>query len=112
MRLVDGLSLGRAITVLAEADPDRPAVTGWEPDGSVRTVTRAELDLRTNRIARAWADLGVGQDDFVSIALPNSVAFCEAAVAAWKLGAVPQPLSAHLPARELTRSSSSPTRSS
>jgi bile acid-coenzyme A ligase len=98
---VDGLSLGRAITVLAEADPDRPAVTGWEPDGSRRSVTRAELDLRTNRIARAWADLGVGEGDFVSIALPNSVAFCEAAIAAWKLGAVPQPLSARLPDREL-----------
>jgi bile acid-coenzyme A ligase len=97
---VDGLSLGRAITVLAETDPDRPAVTGWEPDGTVRSVTRAELDRRTNRIARAWAELGVGEGDFVSIALPNSVGFVEAAVATWKLGAVPQPLSAHLPDRE------------
>jgi bile acid-coenzyme A ligase len=97
---VDGLSLGRAITMLAEADPDRPAVTGWEPDGTVRTITRSELDRRTNRIARAWAELGVGEGDFVSIALPNSVAFVEAAVATWKLGAVPQPLSARLPDRE------------
>ncbi|HEX5588431.1 MAG TPA: AMP-binding protein [Acidimicrobiia bacterium] len=96
----DGLTLGRAITVLAEEAPDRPAVTGWEPDGSVRSVTRAELDLRTNRIAREWADLGVGEGDFVTIALPNSVAFLESAIAAWKLGAVPQPLSARLPDRE------------
>ncbi|MFI5054320.1 MAG: AMP-binding protein, partial [Acidimicrobiia bacterium] len=84
---MDGLSLGRAITMLAEADPDRPAVTGWERDGTARTVTRSELDRRTNRIARAWAELGVGEGDFVSIALPNSVAFVEAAVATWKLGA-------------------------
>jgi bile acid-coenzyme A ligase len=97
---VDGLSLGRAITVLAEAEPDRPAVTGWEPDGTARTVSRAELDRQTNRIARSWAELGVGQGDFVTIALPNSVAFVEAAVAAWKLGAVPQPLSSQLPDRE------------
>jgi bile acid-coenzyme A ligase len=96
----DGISFGRAITVLAEADPDRPSVTGWEPDGSKRTVSRSELDLRTNRIAREWSELGVGAGDFVSIALPNSVAFVEAAVAAWKLGAIPQPLSAHLPDRE------------
>lgn len=97
---MDGLSLGRAVTVLAEQDPDRPAVTGWEPDGTTRSVTRAELDLRTNRIARQWAELGIGEGDFVSIALPNSVAFVEAVVAAWKLGAVPQPLSARLPDRE------------
>ena len=95
----DGISFGRAITVLAEEDPDRPAVTGWEPDGTTRTVTRSELDLRTNRIAREWSELGVGEGDFVSIALPNSVAFVEAAVAAWKLGAIPQPLSARLPDR-------------
>ena len=94
------LSFGRAISVVAAEDPDRPAVTGWEPDGTQRTVTRAELDVQTNRIARAWAAMGIGEGDFVSIALPNSVAFVEAAVAAWKLGAVPQPLSARLPAHE------------
>ncbi|MFI5046622.1 MAG: AMP-binding protein [Acidimicrobiia bacterium] len=94
------LSLGRTVTALADADPDRPALTGWEPDGTVRTVTRAELDRRTNRIARAWAELGVEEGDYVTIALPNSVGFFEAAVAAWKLGAVPQPLSARLPDRE------------
>ena len=38
-----GLSFGRAISVVAAEDPDRPAVTGWEPDGTHRTVTRAEL---------------------------------------------------------------------
>ena len=110
---MDGLSLGRVVTALAEADPDRPALTGWEADGSVRTVTRAELDRRTNRIARAWAAMGVDEGDYVTIALPNSVGFFEAAVAAWKLGAVPQPLSSS-PARPggSARSSSSPTRSS
>ena len=95
-----GLSFGRAISVVAAEDPDRPAVTGWEPDGTQRMVTRAELDAQTNRIARAWGAMGIGEGDFVSIALPNSVAFIEAAIAAWKLGAVPQPLSARLPAHE------------
>src|SRR5262249_31661009 len=33
--------------------------------------------------------------------LPNSVEFVQAAVACWKLGAVPQPLSPRLPATEL-----------
>jgi bile acid-coenzyme A ligase len=97
---VDGVPLGRAIAMLAEEDPDRPALTGWEPDGSIRSVTRGELERRTNRMARAWTDLGVGEGDPVTIALPNSVGFFEAAVAAWKLGAVPQPLSSRLPDRE------------
>jgi bile acid-coenzyme A ligase len=97
---VEPLSIGRAITTLAHAEPDRPAVTGWESDGSVRTVTRSGFDRRTNRIGRAWAELGVSEGDYVTIGLPNSVAFFEAAVATWKLGAVPQPLSSRLPDRE------------
>ncbi len=40
------------------------------------------------------------QGDFVTIGLPNSIEFYEATVATWKLGAVPQPVSARLPARE------------
>ena len=40
---------------LAEADPDAPAVTC---EG--RTLTRGELDASTNRLARAYAELGVG----------------------------------------------------
>jgi bile acid-coenzyme A ligase len=97
---VELLSISRAITALADAEPDRPAVTGWDADGTRRTITRRELDRRTNRLARAWAELGVGQGDFVTIALPNSIEFYEAAVAVWKLGAIPQPLSSRLPDRE------------
>ena len=36
----------------------------------------------------------------MTIGLPNSIEFYEATVATWKLGAVPQPVSAKLPARE------------
>src|SRR5437763_9073425 len=86
------MSLGRAMTWLAERDPDRPAVTN---EG--RTVTRQQLDRRSNQLARAYADLGVGQDDLVTIALPNGIEFYESAIAVWKLGATPQPVSARLP---------------
>ena len=87
-----------AVTLLdqAEADPDRPAITS-----AGRTVTRRELDLRTNRLARAYAALGVEPDSFVTIGLPNSVEWFEAAIATWKLGATPQPVSARLPRAEL-----------
>ena len=44
---------------------------------------------------------GVGVGDFVTVALPNSVDWFVAYLGCWKLGAVPQPVSAKLPAREL-----------
>jgi bile acid-coenzyme A ligase len=89
--------LGVALHNLAQAKPNTPAITCND-----MTVSRAELDSRTNRLARAYAELGVGQGSLVTIALPNSIAFYEAVIAAWKLGAVPQPVSYRLPPRELT----------
>lgn len=60
-------------------------------------ITWQALESTTNRLARAYADLGVAPNDFVTIALPNGVAFFEACIATWKLGATPQPVSARLP---------------
>ena len=80
----------------ADERPDAPALTC----GPV-TLTWRDLHRRTNRLARAYEAQGVGQDDLVTIALPNSTAFIEAALAVWKLGATPQPVSARLPGREL-----------
>ena len=88
--------IGTQIAALAELAPDEPAVTC---DG--RTITRAELDRSTNRLARAYAERGVGVGDYVTMVLPNSIEWIQSAVACWKLGAVPQPLSARLPAAEL-----------
>jgi bile acid-coenzyme A ligase len=80
----------------AAADPEHLAVTDEH-----RTVTRGELDRLANRTARAFATLGVGPGDLVTIALANSVEFLAATIAAWKLGATPQPVSSRLPRREL-----------
>jgi bile acid-coenzyme A ligase len=88
-------ALGALVGRLARADPDRPAITcGRE------TISRAELETRTNRRARAYAGLGVKQDSFVTIGLPNGIEFFEATLAVWKLGATPQPISSRLPAPE------------
>ena len=43
---------------------------------------------------------GAGQGDFVTIGLPNGIAFYETCIAAWKVGATPQPISWRLPDRE------------
>ena len=89
------ISLGRAFSASAAEQPDRLAVTC----GAV-SITRGELEKRSNRRARALASFGVKHGSFVSIGLPNSVEFYETVLAVWKLGAVPQPISPRLPARE------------
>ena len=42
-----------------------------------------------------------GQDDLVTVGLPNSIEYYVSCAAIWKLGATPQPVSARLPAAEL-----------
>lgn len=86
----------QALRRLANEAPGRPALTVAD-----RLVSRGELESSTNRLARAFADAGVAAEDLVTIALPNSVEFVAAVIACWKLGAVPQPVSYRLPAREL-----------
>jgi len=89
------VSIGRVLTMLAEAEPDRRSITDQD-----RTVTRSQLESRANRLARAYEDLGVRQGDLVTVGLPNSVEFYEVCCAVWKLGATPQLVSGRLPARE------------
>ncbi|WP_319436013.1 AMP-binding protein [Mycobacterium sp. RTGN5] len=88
-------AIGTRMSQLAAEAPDRPVVSA---DG--RTITRAELESASNRLARAYAELGVKQGDYVTIAVPNSIEWVLATVAVWKLGAIPQPLSPRLPDAE------------
>ncbi len=81
---------------LAKAAPEAPAITH---EGV--TVTRTELQRRTNRLARAYDALGVREGTMVTIALPNGIEFFEACLATWKLGATPQPVSSRSPRLEL-----------
>ena len=92
----DDVPIGVGIDLLAERDPDAVALIC--PD---RTVTRAELAAESGRAAREFAALGVTQGSMVTIGLANGAAFYVAVVAAWKLGAIPQPVSAKLPPAEL-----------
>ena len=89
------LAIGTQMSRLAAEAPDAPAVTH-----NRRTLTRGQLESMTNRLARGYAELGVRQGDYVTIALPNSIEWVQAVVAVWKLGAIPQPLSARLPDAE------------
>ncbi len=89
------LSFGRAMAWHAERDPDAEALRCGDA-----SRTRSELERRSNRLARAYAGRGVGAGDLVTVALPNGIEFLEACLAAWTLGATPNPISARLPARE------------
>ena len=89
------LSYSRAIADNAQRMPHRVAISCGQD-----SLTWSQLEARTNRLARAYADLGVRPDSFVTVGLPNSVEFFEACIAAWKLGATPQPISHRLPNRE------------
>jgi bile acid-coenzyme A ligase len=91
-----GTPFVEAIRHYAELRPDEVVIIDHE--GS---ITRAELEARTNRLARAYAALGVAAGDFVTIGLPNGIPFLEAMLAVWKLGATPQPVSHRLPPPEL-----------
>ena len=86
------LSFPAAYHRLVDAAPTRPAIVC---DGKV--ATRAELERAADARARAWRDVGIGEGDPIAIALPNGISFFECVFAAWKLGAVPIPLSHRLP---------------
>src|SRR5262245_66099751 len=85
-----------ALRRTALARPDQTAVT-VEGEGA---LTWSELDRRTNRLARAFAQFGVDEGDLVTICLPNSLGFVESAVATLKLGAIHQMGSHRMPHME------------
>jgi bile acid-coenzyme A ligase len=85
----------RTLARLARECPDAALLT--VADG---TITRGQFEDRTNQMARAYAGLGVGFGDFVTIGLTNSVEWFIHFVACWKVGATPQPVSPRLPAVE------------
>jgi len=87
--------IGTVISRLADERPDAPALTV----GS-RTLTRRELDVRTNRLASRLGRQGARAQSIVAVVLPNSIELVEAILAAWKLGATPLVLPSKMPMHE------------
>ncbi len=90
------LAISKIVGFWAESQGERVAVYH-----AGETITWNQLERETNKLARAYESLGVGQDDFVTLALPNGIEFFKSAIATWKLGATPQPVSSKLPRFEL-----------
>jgi long-chain acyl-CoA synthetase len=57
-----------------------------------RVLTFEDLDARTNRVANALAELGVGAGDRVGLMFANDFRFLESLFGPMRLGAVPVPL--------------------
>jgi acyl-CoA synthetase (AMP-forming)/AMP-acid ligase II len=91
-----GTSPAAAYVVNAIVDADRVAVIGDD-----RAVTYAQLDRRTNSLARALAEAGAGPDRKLAILCRNGPTFVESVVTAAKLGADPLPLNTSFSAAEV-----------
>ena len=85
----------RTMARLADDAPDFVAIVHDEA-----SITRRELERRSNRLARVFLQRGVQTGDYVGIALPNGIDFFVAFWAALKVGGVPLPLSYRLPRAE------------
>jgi bile acid-coenzyme A ligase len=99
----EGMSIGRRVRQLADARPDDVVCRHVAADGAETPLTWAELDRRSSQLAGALAVRGVGIGDRLAIGIRNSPQFVFAALAAWKLGAVPVPVRWDVPEWELTR---------
>src|SRR4051812_15458974 len=92
----DGVPLSSILAHHARRSPGRPALILVST-----SVSYDALDARTNRRARMFAAHGVMQGDFVTVALPNGIEFYETIFAIWKLGAIPNVVSAKLARPEM-----------
>ncbi|MGI9625066.1 MAG: acyl-CoA synthetase [Acidimicrobiales bacterium] len=78
----------------------------WNPEGESlvfedRSLSWAELDDRTSRLAAGLAASGIGRGDRVGILSNNCVEYVELAIAGYKLGSILVPLNVRLTPPEL-----------
>lgn len=86
---------------IPERNVARLGADRWAVRHDDEVLSWGELADRALRRAHALSAAGVGQDDFVVLALPNGNALFELTFALWKLGATPAVVSAKLPLPEL-----------
>ncbi len=99
----DAVPYGRQLTVRATADPDGTALTVIAKDGAETTLDWTGLERAANRWARALQSSGATRGAMVALSIPNSVELVVAALATWKVGAIPIPMRWDLPDWEQQR---------
>ncbi|MGA5817950.1 amino acid adenylation domain-containing protein [Kitasatospora sp. NPDC094028] len=96
-RAVAALTTAELFAARVAAAPDAPALAF---EGGCYSA--AELDARSNRLARHLVDLGVGPESFVALALPRSVELVVAVLAVWKAGGAYLPVDPAYPADRIS----------
>lgn len=90
------MNMGEILAVNAKKYPEKIALK------DIRTSrTFPELDIRTNKIANAFLDMGVEEGDKIAVLLNNSVEFMEIYMAAAKMGAIIVPVNFRLIDKEI-----------
>jgi len=89
-------NVGALVARCARAHARRVAVRSAE-----RSVSYAELEQRSNRLANALLGLGLQRGDRVGIYLPNGVEIVEIELACYKAGLVKAPFNARLSPAEV-----------
>ena len=80
---------------------DQPALEVDTADGQLVTLTFGDLDERSNRLARVFAERGCRHGDRLCLYLPNGVAFVDAFLACVKLGLIVVPMNVLYREREI-----------
>lgn len=89
-------NVGALVARCCQAFASQMAVTS-----AARSISYAELEQRSNRLANALLALGLVRGDRVGIYLPNCVEIVEIEIACYKAGLVKAPFNARLSPREV-----------
>jgi bile acid-coenzyme A ligase len=89
-------SIPAALRALAAERPEALAITD-----TTTVLTRRQVVEWADAVAHELRERGVGVGDLVSIGLPSDATFLVATVAAWVVGATPQPVPSNMPPAEL-----------
>lgn len=85
----------------ARTEPGKRALVWCDDDGAEHTFTFTEISQLSNRMANAFADLGIGKGDVVMLILRRRWEYWVTAVALAKIGAILIPGSVQLTKKDL-----------
>ena len=95
--------ISTSLRAVSEARPDEIALVFVPEHGAESVFTWREIDERSTLVARTLAERGLGLGHRLAISIRNAPEHVLAAIAAWKVGAVPVPVRWDLPDWELDR---------
>ncbi|MTK34964.1 AMP-binding protein [Nocardia seriolae] len=91
-------ALPELLLAAVESDPHAPALVFADEAATLASLTYAELDAHSTRLARLLIARGIGPEDFVAVGIPRSVESLLAVWAVAKTGAAFVPVDPKYPA--------------